>query len=43
MAQYGSDVMVEVLQGLGIEYVAMNPGRPSAASMSRWSTPATRN
>lgn len=26
MIQYGSDVMVEVLQGLGISYVAMNPG-----------------
>ena len=26
-AEWGSDVIVETLRGLGIEYVAMNPRR----------------
>ena len=39
-AEYGSDVVVDMLKAFDIEYTAFNPGRASAASTTPSSTTA---
>jgi len=34
-ARYGSDLIVDLLKALGIEYVALNPGSSFRAFMTR--------